>query len=45
MVTISNRGVPADDYGSPFFLREYTRNVISSDLTKKSFLAHAFKVG
>ena len=34
MVTVFNRGVPAEDYGSPFFLREYTRNVISADCRK-----------
>ena len=46
MVTISNRGVPADDYGSPFFWREYTRTVIFADLTKKSnFFFHARKIG
>ena len=46
MVTVLNRGVPADEYGSPFFWREYTRTVIFADLTKSSnFFFHARRIG
>ena len=35
MIAVLHRGGPANDYGVPKFRREYVRNFVSADLTKK----------
>ena len=43
MITVLRRGGLANDYGIPWILGYYIRNIISKDLTKKTYFFQLVK--